>query len=315
MKIKNKVSLENFANMFGFDSNELLEISQNIENHYHTWYKKKSDGRERRIDAPKENLKKIQHTLLEKLNFYAPPQAHGGVKGKSIRTNALVHRQSKYSMIIDIKDAYPTVTRKTIYWFFREMNASAQLARILARLTTFRNQLPQGAPTSLAIFNSLLGADNLFNLDLRFSLAKIRGRKIYYSRYVDDLTFSSKARIPKEFPKLVAEKLNEVGLKINPKKTRFGSIKRGALKVTGINLIDGKTKIPPKEIKRFRGMIGRATIDNSISANKVFGVIAYAMGIEKKIPNQLLKPLVKYLEKNIVPCPKKISQQIKKQTT
>jgi hypothetical protein len=37
------------------------------------------------------------------------------------------------------------------------------------------------------------------------------------------------------------------------------------------------------------------------------------MGIEKKIPSQILSPLLKYLQKTIVPCPKAISHQIKKQ--
>lgn len=313
-KIKRKkLSLQEFAKMYEFDIPELWSITKNIKDQYFTWHKNKSDGSRRRIDAPKKRLKEIQRALLEKLNFYASPQAHGGVKGKSIRTNALIHRHSKYLLTVDIKDAYPTVNRKMVYWFFRQMNASAQLARVLTKLTVFRNQLPQGAPTSLAIFNALLGADNLLGLDFWLERIRVGQRRLRYSRYVDDLTFSAGFKIPKTTENLIAQKLAGGGFKINPSKTRFGSVKRGALRVTGVNLIDGKTKIPPKEIRRFRGLIGRATMDNSVSSDQVFGTISYVMDIEKKIPNQLLKPLLKYLEKTIVPCPKAIGQQIKKQ--
>ncbi|MDD2753310.1 MAG: reverse transcriptase family protein [Candidatus Portnoybacteria bacterium] len=314
MKKKNKISLENFSKMFDLDTTELLMLSQNIKSHYRVWYKKKSDGSKREIAAPEEPLKKIQRILLKELPFCIPSQAHGGIAKKSARTNALVHKQSKYLITIDIKNAYPTVDDKMVYWFFRIMNASPQLAKILTKLTTFRNQLPQGAPTSLAIFNALLGATNLLNIDLSFSNQKVAEHRLRYSRYVDDLTFSSSVKIPKSFENIIAKKLEEAGFKINPEKTRYGSIKKGALRITGINIVDKKPKIPPKKIRRFRGMIGRAKMDNSVSEKQVFGIIAYAMGIEKKISNQLLTPLLGYLKKRQdIDCPPKIKKQINKQ--
>lgn len=312
-KREKKYSLEQFAEFLELDPAELMAIAYHVKEHYLTWFKRKSDGSKRRIDAPTKRLKEIQHILLEKIVFYASPQAHGGVKERSIKTNALVHRKSRYLMTVDLKDAYPTINAKMVYWFFRQMNASAKLARVLTRLTTFRDQLPQGAPTSLALFNALLGASNLLNVDPVLRSERIRGRPVRYSRYVDDLTFSAGVKITPDFLKSVTKQLARAGLKLNPAKTRFGSQKRGALRVTGVNLIDGKTKLPPKEIRRFRGMIGRATLDGSVSSDQVFGTVAYAMGIEKKIPNQLLGPLIKYLGKVIDPCPKSISRQIKKQ--
>jgi len=308
-----RYSLEEFCLRTGLMAQELWTVTANIKNHYFTWYKKKSDGQRRRINAPQKRLKEIQHILLEKISFCTSPQAHGGVKGRSIRTNALVHRRSKFMLTMDIKDAYPTVTRKMVYWFFRQMNTSAQLARILTKLTTLRGQLPQGAPTSLAIFNALLGADNLIGLDFWLERIRVGHRRLRYSRYVDDLTFSSGRKIPETAEKLIQKKLREAGFCVNPQKTRYASLKNGALRVTGVNLIDGKTKVPPKEIRRFRGLIGRAIMDGSVSSDQVFGTIAYAMGIEKKIPNQLLKPFIKYLARTIDPCPRAISRQIKKQ--
>lgn len=314
MKRKEKVSLEEFSRIVELSSAELLEISCTIRGYYRTWYKKKSDGSQRRIDAPGQRLKKIQLDLTKKLNFCISPQAHGGVKKRSIRTNALVHRQSRYSFTVDIKNAYPTVDSKMVYWLFRRMQASAQLARILTQLTTFHNQLPQGAPTSLAIFNALFGANNLLGIDSLFDMKRVAGCPLRYSRFVDNLTFSASVKIPKEVPILVEKHLAEAGFKINHKKTHFGSTKCGAIRITGINIVDKKPKIPPKKIKRFRGMIGRATMDDSVSEAQVFGIIAYAMGIEKKIPNQLLKPLLLYLKKNPnIKCPPKIRKQIDQQ--
>ena len=110
--------------------------------------------------------------------------------------------------------------------------------------------------------------------------------------------------MPKRLEKEISVFLKENGFSVNFKKTRRYSIKNRALRITGVNIIDGKPKVPPKMIKKFRGIIGRAIIDSSISKEQVFGAIAFVIGIERRIPNQLLKPLLRYLEiKGIKNCP------------
>ena len=84
---------------------------------YNSWTVPKGNGRERRIDAPVPDLKRLQSLLLKRLLNFAPisPFAHGFVRGRSIVTNAAIHRETARSMVsLDLKDAYPSVSRDRI---------------------------------------------------------------------------------------------------------------------------------------------------------------------------------------------------------
>lgn len=291
-------TINSIANKLGVDSILLSNLIKRRDSLYKVWYRKKSGGKKRCFEEPLKDLKTIQKAILDKLNLTEVSKCvHGGIRTKSIRTNALQHKQGKYLLRVDMKDAYPSVTRKQIYNLFKRWGASAEEAKIYTKLITFRNHLPQGAPTSLAFFNLLLS-----NLGIDRVFSKIRG--IRYTGYVDDLIFTSKKPMPKRLEKEISVFLKENGFSVNFKKTRRYSIKNRALRITGVNIIDGKPKVPPKMIKKFRGIIGRAIIDSSISKEQVFGAIAFVIGIERRIPNQLLKPLLRYLEiKGIKNCP------------
>ncbi|MEK7555488.1 MAG: reverse transcriptase family protein [Patescibacteria group bacterium] len=290
-------TIDDLANRLGIDPTLFSDLVKRRANLYKVWYRKNSGGKKRCVEEPLEDLKTVQRVILDKFNLKFPKCVQGGIIGRSIRTNALEHKNGKYLLRMDIKDAYPSSTKKQVYVLFRKFGAPAEEARIITKLTTFRGHLPQGAPTSLALFNFLLS-----NTGIDKAASRIRGIK--YTRYVDDLVFTSKRRIPKNLKKEVVVLLKEYGFSINPKKTRRYSIKNRALRVTGVNIIGGKPKVPPKMIKRFRGMIGRATIDGSVSKTQVFGIIAFVIGIERKIPNQLLRPLLHYLKtKDVKDCP------------
>mgnify|MGYP001559845347 FL=1 len=294
--------VDRLANKLGVDSILLSDLIKRRDSLYKIWYRKKSGGIKRCVEEPLGNLKIVQRIMLEKLlDLKFPKCVQGGIIGKSIRTNALEHKNGKYLLRMDIKDAYPSSTKKQLYALFRGFEVSVELSKILTKLTTFHGHLPQGAPTSLVLFNALLGNTGI---DRAASMIK----DIKYTRYVDDLVFTSKKRIPEKLEKEAGVFLKEHGFSINPKKTLRYSTKNRSLRITGVNIIDGKPKVPPKMIKKFRGMIGRATVDGSVSKEQVFGIIAFVIGIERKIPNQLLKPLLRYLKtKNVKDCPFVIS--------
>ncbi len=280
-----------------FSPTLLSDLINRKGNLYRVWYRKKGNKR-RCVEEPLKELKSLQRKLLDGFfNFQHPKCVHGGVRKKSIRTNALEHKSSKYMLRLDIKNAYPSVTRKQIYQLYKSLGATVEMARILTKLTTFRGHLPQGAPTSLPLFNILLSNLRLDSI-FRYSVKGIK-----YTRYVDDLIFTSRKPLPKQLESEATKLLKENGFNVNRQKTKRYSTKNRALRITGVNIIKGKPKLPPKLIKKFRGMIGRAIFDNTVSKDQVFGIIAFTIGIEKKIPNQLLKPFLRYLKtKNIKEC-------------
>lgn len=200
---------------------------------YQSFTIKKKSGADRTIHAPVKGLKSI----LRSLNFvlqciYEPHEATTGfVLGKSIVDNAQKHVGHHYVLNMDLKDFFHTFDRNRVKmgFMYEPFNLNGEkepLAFLLASLCTHsfeidgevRTVLPQGSPTSPTLTNILCK-----KLDRRLNgLAKRFGAT--YTRYADDITFSSLHNIyadetfNKELKRLIED---DQKLVINPKKTRL----------------------------------------------------------------------------------------------
>ena len=236
---------------------------------------KKKSGGERIINAPVGGLKSI----LRVLNFilqcmYEPHNAATGfVLDKSIVDNAKIHVGSHYVFNLDLKDFFHSFDRNRVKMGFISepflLNVAREpLAFLLASLCTHpfevngetKTVLPQGSPTSPTITNILCK-----KLDRRLTgLAKRFGAK--YSRYADDITFSSFQNIynnpdfKKELERIILEdnlltingKQVEFGpkLNLNPDKTRLQkSVHRQ--EVTGL-IVNEKANVRQRYVKQIR---------------------------------------------------------------
>ena len=119
------------------------------------------------------------------------PFAHGYVKGKSIGTNASVHRRSKYISRLDFENFFPSLTSGTWICFSGTWHliAGAVLSeediQLIISLTCRFGRLTIGAPCSPTISNKLV-----YSFDTR--IAEIAAQyNANYTRYADDLYFSS----------------------------------------------------------------------------------------------------------------------------
>ena len=244
--------------------------------HYRRFTIPKRDGSERAIWAPLPKLKAAQHWILrnvaEKLLVHGA--AHGFLPGRSIVTNASAHSGARIVVRMDIKDFFPSVTFPRVKGIFRKAGYREQVATLLALLCTEPPReivqdggttyyvalgprcLPQGAPTSPALTNTLC-----LRLDQRLSgLARRLGWR--YTRYADDLTFSLPAA-HKDQPRLgtllgtVRRIVAAEGFEVKPEKTvvaRSG----GRQRVTGL-VVNGDA--PPRVPRALRRQI-RAAIHN-----------------------------------------------------
>lgn len=174
---------------------------------YTTFTIKKKSGAVRVINAPVPGLKSILRSLNLILQcIYQPHEAATGfVVEKSIVDNAKKHVGNHYVYNIDLKDFFHSFDRNRVKLAFMDkpFNLTGDrehLAFLLARLCThpfetdgfIQNVLPQGSPTSPTITNIICK-----NLDRRLmGLANRFGAK--YSRYADDITFSSPHNIYRE---------------------------------------------------------------------------------------------------------------------
>lgn len=98
---------------------------------------------------------------------------------------------------------------------------SQEVSTILAQLCCYNGKLPQGAPTSPIISNLICNI-----LDIRL-LHIARKYKLDYTRYADDLTFSTNNKLflynQSEFIEKLTAEINNFGFTVNDKKQGFNS--------------------------------------------------------------------------------------------
>ena len=243
-----------FPSIIGKSKKELDEFVKNIDSHYREWYEVKVDKKtnqpktykdgtikQRAIRPSKAPLKAIQKQIKDRILavIELPENVHGGVKKRSNITNAKPHQGKKYILTTDLQDFYPSITAKKVYETFLELGFNAQCAFYITRLTTWKGELPQGTPTSTHI-------SNIVFLRTDYKLIELcNAHNITYTRYIDDLTFSSQS----DFQNAIEEILDIVldsGLKISRRKTFYN----GSQTVTGIKIFLNKIDAPEKIIKK-----------------------------------------------------------------
>ena len=70
-----------------------------------------------------------------------------------IHSNAVAHQGQDVVVRVDLVDFFTTTRAERVQRYFRRIGWNRPAARILTRLCTFDNGLPQGAPTSPRLSN------------------------------------------------------------------------------------------------------------------------------------------------------------------
>lgn len=268
-----------------------IHRNQDKVSHYLVFRALKADGRERVIMAPKRRLKEVQRKILKLVlePLEASPQAHGFVKGRSVKTGAEPHVGKEVVIKLDLEDFFGSVTFARVRGLFLALGYGYPVAANLALLTTEcprqRVQMGddiyrvpvgerycvQGAPTSPAICNLVAK-----KLDRRLS-GMARKLGFSYTRYADDLTFSGadKSKI-KHLLGLVSKIVSDEGFRLNRAKTKV--MRRGSRQqVTGVTVND-TLGLSRKARRRLRAELHQARKDEQIDPRRsaiLQGKIAY----------------------------------------
>lgn len=169
------------------------------------------------------DLKDIQNNL--KRNFLnlipIPNYVYGFVEGGSYQNYLLPHKEKKWYLRIDIKDFFDSIRISDLedcfgYYFKVEEKDRAELLKDLVEIVTLNNKVPQGAITSPIISNIVFR-----QLDIRI-FEYCRKHKVTYSRYADDMLFSSNEEYVSKphFTKMIVKILSSKGFKLNSSKLR-----------------------------------------------------------------------------------------------
>lgn len=279
-----KKAREEVAKLLGIELKELtyLLYKEKVENLYNTFEISKKNGEFRIIHAPKDDLKWIQRKLSDKLsevhsdyllnNNIKSVISHGFQEGKSIITNALLHRHKRYLLNIDIADFFPSFHFGRVQGYFRkskEFNFLKEVSTIVAQLACYKGKLPQGAPTSPIISNLI------FNIvDLRI-LKLAKNYKLDYTRYADDMSFSTNNKAFRKdylaFIQELKELLEKNGFVINQNKTRL-EYYSSRQEVTGLTVND-KINASRTFINNTRAMANQLYKTNSFQINGKDGTL------------------------------------------
>lgn len=269
---------------FGSDADKFYPFTKKQLLYYcnpnHTFHRyrqfkiKKKSGGFRQITAPRNRsfmmlLRSINEIL--KAMYVPSDYAMGFTEKRSVVTNATVHKGQNYVFNIDLKDFFPSVEQGRVMkrLTLAPFNFTPQIALLISGLCSMRVKrdepaedkkhdldkqflyvLPQGAPTSPIITNMISDT-----LDRRLAgLAKRFG--LHYTRYADDITFSSMHHVYSkegEFMKELKRIIESQGFTMNDKKTRLQKL-GSCQEVTGI-IVSDKLNVARKYVREIRSLL------------------------------------------------------------
>ena len=231
----------------GLDSDELKDLSENSDDLYNPFPIDRPGKKPRWIEAPEERLKGVQRSILDRLLINVPLNgaAHGFVPNRSILTHASQHRKKRWVVTLDIRSFFPSVNARRVREVARELPIPDEDVEHFVNLTTRKDHLPQGAPTSPTLGNLVLRELDAKLCDL------VRGTGWFYTRYADDLTFSGFKK-PKEVLLEATRLIKAEGFGISEEKSRIRGKDQRQM-VTGI-VVNDKLALSRQKRNMVRGM-------------------------------------------------------------
>lgn len=271
-QLRKATSLHDLAAILNYTPSALSYLVYKRPAKYTQFSIPKSNGSPRQICAPCDELKALQRrvkTLLdeclatiESASLARGAISHGFKRDHSIITNAEPHKKRRYVFNVDLKGFFDSIHMGRVRGFLisnKDFKLNPNVATVMAQIMCHDDKLPQGSPTS-PVASNLIG----HLLDLRLvQLAKRNGCS--YSRYADDLTFSTNK---KTFPKEIAlsdendnswvagpaltKIIQKSGFELNHEKTRM-QYRTNRQSVTGL-VVNQMTNTPAEVRRNARAM-------------------------------------------------------------
>lgn len=260
---------------------------------------KRNSNKTRTIAHPAKELKFIQRHLAEFLKDKLPVHeaAYAYRNGLGIKDNAFQHLNSKYLLKMDFENFFQSITPSLFFTVAKkkgivfDKHDKLLLTGLLFWKPKDKNGLVLsiGAPTSPLISNFIM-----YYFDEKIS-AECKNKKITYTRYADDITFSTKIKNNLFYlPVFITECLNKQtfgNIKLNEVKTVFTS-KAHNRHVTGVTLTNDSGLSIGREKKRLiSSMIHKSTLNQLTNeeAARLQGLISYAAHIEPSFRVRMIK--------------------------
>lgn len=280
------------------DLNEILNSNPPL--HYKVYKIPKRKFGFRTIAQPTAKLKNVQRALSEilekKLQVHKCATAYR--KGVSIKDNAQQHVKSTYILKLDLENFFNSITPQLLFReFSRQKFKLTDDDKNVIEQISFWNRtrrkngrliLSVGAPISPLISNI-----TFFSFDEEISFW-CENNKINYTRYADDMTFSTKIPdiLPEVIPQIKKVLKSKFGGRIilNETKTKLSS-KAHNRHVTGITLTNDNKLSLGRDRKRYISALVHkfkySQLDDS-DMNHLMGLLSFASHIEESFIHRLI---------------------------
>ncbi|PCH61896.1 MAG: RNA-dependent DNA polymerase [SAR86 cluster bacterium] len=251
------------------------------------------------IAQPSKELKKYQRQYLELQKLPIHHSAMAYRQGISIKDNAAAHKKNPYLLKLDFENFFNSIS-SLIFWKVWESIhplPSKIDMKTLENLLFWCPSKKSGGPLVLSIgapSSPLVSNFFMYQFDCHISKICLE-KEIVYTRYADDLTFSTNHKdILFGLPLLVKEQLVALfggTIRINRKKTRFSS-KAHNRHVTGITINNnGKLSLGRERKRYIKHLVHQVKLKKSDKEDKLHlrGLLAFAKHIEPLFVQSLIK--------------------------
>lgn len=289
------LSINKLAHLIGVSREVLEVIADSKASHYSPYItkEKKRDGstKDRAIDNPDKAIRGIQKRINKKLLKPAcrelPAYCNGSIEKRGTLHNASPHASKEALLLVDISNCFPSINSSQVHKVYRTVfGCSPPVAKLLTKLTTYGDRLPQGAPTSPSLCNLVLAplSQKLYELASTNFLD--------FTQYVDDLTFSGDYQTLLGVSPQIITYVQDAGFKINRKKLKL--VKNNArMEVTGL-VVNKTVGVGRSYIRKVQRSIFIGRMDKS----KVKGMISYVHSVNKSQAKKLNSKLLQLENKN-----------------
>lgn len=266
LEIKFKASpIKNFEDLveaLGISSDELSNaLYMDDQDRYKSSEIIKKDGGIRIVFKPCSLLRKIQRRIKNRIfnEVKWPTYIYGSIPSSEDSTNdyiacAMQHCGAKSLIKLDIENFFDNISENLVRKIFLEvMHYSSEVSNILTVICSHNGYVPQGGITS-----SYLASIALFLIEKDIYL-RAKSKKLTYTRYVDDITISSKNKDYnfELISRIVENSLNSVDLPLNKNKSKIFRFGLEPLKVHNLRVDLKKPTLDQSEVKRIRSMVHR----------------------------------------------------------
>jgi RNA-directed DNA polymerase len=248
------------AQLLAVNRNNIVLYSKNPK--YYIYEIPKNNGKKRLIEDPhppaKDILRKLNQYFQASYFYKRPASVYGfcisstNEEERNIINNAKRHIGQPYMLNIDLKDFFHTVTQTKVERIIRHnfKNFNRELQQIVVDITCFKGRLPMGAPTSPVL-------SNFDCIPLDESLLQYAQHSgIKFTRFADDLCFSSQQPITKIDVEVIRDAIQKNGYIVNEEKVKHFD-KNETKYVTGLVVGENEISLPLHYLPQLKSEIER----------------------------------------------------------